>query len=147
MSLKETIKDDMKQAMRDKDTLRLSTIRMLLAEVKKKEIDEQITLDDVQLVALVQKMIKQRRESFEQYQKAERPELADKEQAEIAILGAYLPPQMSEVEVKQAVQACVQELGAVSKKDMGKVMAAAKSKLQGAADMGVVRDIVQSLLQ
>ena len=124
MSLKDQITEDMKTAMRAKDSERLGTIRLLQAAMKQKEVDERITLDDVAIVAIVDKLIKQRKDSITAFEGAGRQDLADKEKAEMAVLQAYLPERMSEGEVAAAVQAIVAELGAKGPGDMGKVMGA-----------------------
>jgi uncharacterized protein len=147
MSLKDTITADMKDAMRAKDAQRLGTIRMLLAAIKQKEIDEQIVVDDVAVVAIVDKLIKQRKDSIAAYDKAERPDLAAIEHAEMDVLKGYLPQRMSEQEVTAAVQAIVAELGATGPGDMGKVMGAVKTKLAGKADMSQVSAAVKVALQ
>jgi len=151
MSLKDQITEDMKTAMRAKDSERLGTIRLLLAAIKQKEVDERIVVDDVAVVAIVDKLIKQRKDSIEAFQKAERKDLADKEAAEQLVLQAYLPARMSADEVMAAVKAIVAELGAASGSkpgpgDMGKVMAAVKAKLAGKADMGQVSAAVKGAL-
>jgi len=147
MSLKDTITTNMKDAMRAKDAMRLGTIRMLLAAVKLKEIDERVEVDDTMAIAIVDKLIKQRKDSIEAYVKAERPELAAIEQAEIEVLKAYLPARMSAQEVTNAVQAIIAELGATGPGDMGKVMGAVKTQLAGKADMGQVSAAVKAGLQ
>ncbi|MEZ7834004.1 MAG: GatB/YqeY domain-containing protein [Burkholderiaceae bacterium] len=147
MSLKDTITANMKDAMRAKDAMRLGTIRMLLAAVKLKEIDERVEVDDTMAIAIVDKLIKQRKDSIEAYVKAERPELAAIEQAEIEVLKAYLPARMSAQEVTNAVQAIIAELGATGPGDMGKVMGAVKTQLAGKADMGQVSAAVKAGLQ
>jgi uncharacterized protein len=146
MSLKDQITEDMKNAMRAKDSERLGTIRLLLAAIKQKEVDERIVVDDVAVVAIVDKLIKQRKDSIEAFQKAERKDLADKEAAEQVVLQAYLPARMSLEEVTAAVQAIVTELGASGPGDMGKVMGAVKAKLAGKADMGQVSAAVKAAL-
>lgn len=146
MTLKDRITDDMKTAMRAKETERLSTIRMLLAAIKQKEVDERITVDDAQAVALVDKLIKQRKDSVAAYQQAGRADLADKETAEIAVLQAYLPARLSADEVAAEVRAIVAELGASGPGDMGKVMGAAKAKLAGKAEMAAVSAAVKQAL-
>ncbi len=138
MSLKEKIKDDIKQAMRDKNESRLGPLRMLSAAIQRREVDERIQLDDAQVIAVIEKQVKQGRESIEQYVKGGRQELADKEAAEIAVFQAYLPQQLSEAEIDQLIAEAVAATGAASVKDMGKVMGALKPKLQGRADMGKV---------
>ena len=147
MSLKDTITADMKDAMRAKDAQRLGTIRMLLAAIKQKEIDEQIVVDDVAVVAIIDKLIKQRKDSIAAYDKAERPDLAAVEHAEMDVLKGYLPQRMSEQEVTAAVQAIVAELGATGPGDMGKVMGAVKTQLAGKADMSQVSAAVKAALQ
>jgi uncharacterized protein YqeY len=136
----------MKAAMRAKESARLSTIRLLLAAIKQREVDERIELDDAAVLSVIEKMIKQRRESIAQYEKAARNDLADVEKAEIQILSAYMPAQMSDADVEKAVQAAIAETGASGVKDMGKVMAALKPKLAGKADMGKVSGLVKSRL-
>ena len=151
MSLKDQITEVMKNAMRARDSERLGTIRLLLAAIKQKEVDERIVVDDVAVVAIVDKLIKQRKDSIEAFQKAERKDLADKEAAEMVVLQAYLPARLSGDEVSAAVQAIVAELGEASGSkpgpgDMGKVMAAVKAKLVGKADMGQVSAAVKVAL-
>lgn len=146
MSLKDRITDDMKSAMRAKEADRLSTIRMLLAAIKQKEVDERITVDDALAVALVDKLIKQRKDSVAAYQQAGRADLADKESAEITVLQAYLPQRLSADEVAAEVRAIVAELGASGPGDMGKVMGAVKARLAGKADMGLVSAAVKQAL-
>ncbi len=146
MSLKARISDDMKAAMRAKEAERLGTIRMLLAAMKQKEVDERIELDDAMVVAIVDKLIKQRKDSVEQYTAGGRPELAAIEQAEIAVLEVYLPQRLTADEIKAAVGAIVAELGAKGPGDMGKVMGAVKQKLAGQADMGLVSAAVKAAL-
>ncbi len=146
MALKDQITDDMKTAMRAKDGERLGTIRLLLAALKQKEVDERITLDDAAVVAVVDKLIKQRKDSVAAYAQAGRQDLADKEGAEIAVLQAYLPQRMSAAEVTAAVQAIVASVGATGPGDMGKVMGAAKAQLAGKADMGEVSAAVKAAL-
>ena len=146
MSLKDQITEDMKTAMRAKDSERLGTIRLLLAAIKQKEVDERVVLDDVAVVAIVDKLIKQRKDSIEAFQKAERKDLADKEAAELLVLQAYLPARLSAEEVATEVKAIVTELGASGPGDMGKVMGAVKAKLAGKADMGQVSAAVKAAL-
>ena len=146
MSLKEQITEDMKTAMRAKDSERLGTIRLLIAEIKRKEVDERIELDDAQVVAIVEKMIKQRKDSISQFTAAGRTDLADKETAELKVLEVYLPQRLSEAEIKAEVAAIVAELGAKGPADMGKVMGAVKGKLAGKADMGLVSAAVKAAL-
>lgn len=146
MSLKARITEDMKSAMRARETERLATIRLLLAAIKQKEVDERIELDDAAVIGVVDKLIKQRKDSIEAFRKAERNDLADKEQAEMQVLQAYLPARMNAQEVAQAVAAIVAELGAKGPGDMGRVMAAVKAQLSGKADMGQVSAAVKSAL-
>jgi uncharacterized protein YqeY len=136
----------MKAAMRARDSVRLSTIRLVLAALKQKEVDERIELTDADVVAILEKMIKQRRESIAQFEKGARQDLADKEKAEIELLAAYLPQKMADAEVQQAVAAALAESGASGIKDMGKVMALLKPRLAGRADMGAVSALVKSKL-
>ena len=146
MSLKDRITEDMKTAMRAKDSVRLGTIRLLQAAMKQKEVDERIELDDVAVIAIVDKLIKQRKDSIEAFQKAARQDLADKETAEMAVLTAYLPARLSADEVAAEVRALVAELGASGPGDMGKVMGPAKARLAGKADMGLVSAAVKAAL-
>jgi hypothetical protein len=146
MTLKEQITEDMKTAMRAKDVERLGTIRLLLAAIKQKEVDDRVMQDDAAVVAIVDKLIKQRKDSIEAFQKAIRTDLADKEAAEMKILQAYLPARMSAEEVSMAVKAIVTEVGATGPGDMGKVMAAVKAQLTGKADMGQVSAAVKAAL-
>ena len=146
MSLREQITEDMKAAMRAKDSERLGTIRLLTAAMKQKEVDERIELDDVTVVAIVDKMLKQRKDSIEAFEKAGRQDLADIEIAEVKVLQVYLPARLSAEEVTAAVKAIVQELGASGPGDMGKVMGAVKAQLAGKADMGLVSAAVKAAL-
>lgn len=146
MSLKDQITEDMKSAMRAKDSERLSTIRMLLAAVKQKEVDERVIVDDVALVAIVDKLIKQRKDSISQFTAAGRNDLADKETAELKVLEVYLPQRLSAEEIAAEVGVIVADLGASGPGDMGKVMAAVKAKLAGKADMGLVSAAVKAAL-
>ena len=146
MSLKERITDDMKTAMRAKDSERLGTIRLLQSAMKQKEVDERIELDDAAIVAIVDKMIKQRKDSIAAFELAARQDLVDKEKAELAVLSAYLPERLSAQELTDAVQAIVTELGATGPGDMGKVMGAVKTRLAGKADMGAVSAAVKAAL-
>jgi uncharacterized protein YqeY len=145
-ALKDQITEDMKTAMRAKDSERLGTIRLLLAALKQKEVDERVVLDDAAVIAIVDKLIKQRKDSLEAFTKAERKDLADKEAAELVVLQAYLPARLSADEVAAAVKAIVAELGASGPGDMGKVMGAVKAKLAGKADMGQVSAAVKAAL-
>jgi uncharacterized protein YqeY len=146
MSLKDQITEDMKNAMRAKDTARLGTIRLLLAAIKQKEVDERIELDDGAVVAIIEKLIKQRKDSISQFQAAKRDDLVAIESAEMIILQAYMPEQMSEAEVAAVVAKAVAEVGATGPQDMGKVMGLVKSQLAGKADMGVVSAQVKAAL-
>jgi len=146
MSLKDQITEDMKTAMRAKDSERLGTVRLLLAAMKQKEVDERVTLDDVMVIAIVDKLIKQRKDSVAAYEQAKRQDLADKEAAEIKVLQAYLPQRLSAEEVAKEVKAIVAELGAKGPGDMGKVMGAVKTRLAGKADMGQVSAAVKAAL-
>jgi len=147
MTLKEHITEDMKAAMRAHDAERLGTIRLLLAACKQKEVDERVVLDDAAVVAIVDKLIKQRKDSITAYEGAGRQDLADKEKAEMLVLEAYLPARLSEAdEVREAVNALVARVGASSPADMGKVMGVAKKELAGKADMGLVSAAVKAAL-
>ncbi|MBN3722650.1 GatB/YqeY domain-containing protein [Burkholderia sp. Ac-20379] len=146
MSLKDQISEDMKAAMRAKDTARLGTIRLLLSAIKQREVDERITLDDAAVVGVVDKMLKQRKDSISQFQAAGRDDLVAQEQAEVDVLVAYMPAQLSEAEVADAVQEAVVAAGASGPQDMGKVMAVLKSKLAGKADMTAVSALVKAAL-
>jgi uncharacterized protein YqeY len=146
MSLKDQITEDMKTAMRAKDSERLGTIRLLLSACKQKEVDERITLDDVAVVAIVDKLIKQRKDSIAAFTQAGRQDLADKEAAELTVLQAYLPARLSADEVAAEVRVIVAELGASGPGDMGKVMGAVKTRLAGKADMGQVSAAVKAAL-
>ena len=146
MSLKDQITEDMKTAMRAKDSERLGTIRLLQAAMKQKEVDESITLDDAGVVAIVDKLIKQRKDSITAFEGAGRQDLADKEKAEMAVLQVYLPARLSAEEVAAEVKAIVTELGASGPGDMGKVMGAVKTRLAGKADMGQVSAAVKAAL-
>jgi uncharacterized protein YqeY len=145
-TLKERITEDMKAAMRAKDAERLGAIRMLTAAIKQKEVDERVELDDAAVVGIVDKLLKQRKDSIEAFEKAGRQDLADKEKAEVVVLQAYLPARLSADEVKAEVQAIVAELGAKGPGDMGKVMGAVKQRLAGKADMGQVSAAVKAAL-
>ena len=146
MSLKEQITEDMKNAMRAKETGRLGTIRLLLAAMKQKEVDERVELDDAAVIAIVEKLIKQRKDSISQFQAAGRDDLVAIENAELVVLQAYMPAQMSEAEVAAVVAEAVAQVGASGPQDMGKVMAIVKPKLAGKADMGVVSAQVKAAL-
>lgn len=146
MTLKDRITGDMKEAMRARDSARLSALRLLLAAIKQREVDERTTLDDAQVIAVVEKMIKQRRESVAQYEKGGRQDLADAERFEIEVLSAYLPQPMSEAEVEAAVAQAIAETGARTMSDMGRVMAVLRPRLAGRADMGRVSALVKARL-
>lgn len=146
MSLKATVTEDMKTAMRAKDAPRLSTIRLLLAAVKQREVDERKDLTDADIVTVIEKMIKQRRDSVEQYTKGNRQDLADVEQAEIVLLLGYMPKAMSDAEVDAAIVAALATSGAKGMADMGKLMAVLKPQLAGKADMGKVSALVKAKL-
>jgi len=146
MSLKEQVTEDMKTAMRAHDSARLGTVRLLLAAVKQKEVDERVVVDDAALVAIIDKMIKQRKDSIAAFTQAKRMDLADKEAAEIIVLQTYLPQRLSAEEVTDSIKALVAELGAKGPGDMGKVMAAAKVRLAGQAEMGQVSAAVKAAL-
>ncbi|EIP85797.1 GatB/Yqey domain protein [Burkholderia humptydooensis MSMB43] len=136
----------MKAAMRAKESERLATIRLLLAAIKQREVDERVTLDDAGVTAVVDKMIKQRKDSISQFEAAGRTDLVEKEQAEVAVLTAYMPAQLSEAEVAAEVQAAVAQTGAAGPQDMGKVMGVLKGKLAGRADMTAVSALVKAAL-
>jgi uncharacterized protein YqeY len=136
----------MKTAMRAKEVARLSTIRLLLAAIKQREVDERIELDDAAVVAVIEKMIKQRRESITQFEKGARADLADAEKAEVQVLSAYLPAQMGDAEIQKEIDAVIAAIAASGAKDMGKVMGALKGKLAGKADMGKVSSLVKARL-
>ncbi len=144
--LKNRINEDVKSAMRNKDKERLGTLRLITAAIKQKEVDERIEVDDAAVLAVLDKMVKQRKDSIEQYTKAERPELADKEQAEIVIIQEYLPAQLSDAEIEQMIDEAMSATGASSMQDMGKVMGQLKPKLQGRADMGAVSGKIKAKL-
>ena len=146
MSLKAQITEDMKTAMRAKDSERLGTIRLLQAAMKQKEVDERITLDDAAIIAIVDKLIKQRKDSIAAFEQAGRTDLVEKEGAELKVLEAYLPARLSADEVNAQVAALVAELGAAGPGDMGKVMGAAKARFAGKADMGLVSAAVKAAL-
>ena len=146
MSLKDRITEDMKTAMRARDAERLSTIRMLLAACKQREVDERIVLDDTQIVGIVDKLIKQRKDSITAFTQGGRLDLADKESTEVKVLEAYLPKRLSTEEVNAVVAAIVAELAATGPGDMGRVMATAKARLAGQAEMGEVSTAVKQAL-
>ena len=146
MSLKERINEDMKTAMRARETARLGAIRLLLAAIKQREVDERITLDDAAIVAVIDKMLKQRRDSIAQYEKANRQDLADAEKLEVTVLNGYMPTGMTADEIAAAVAAAVAETGASGPGGMGKVMGILKPKLAGCADMTEVSKLVKEAL-
>lgn len=146
MSLKEKITEDMKNAMRAKEAARLATIRLLTSAIKQKEVDERIEVNDEQVLGIIEKMIKQRKDSITQFEAGGRQDLADIEKSELAILSTYMPAALSEAEVQAEVQAAVAASGAAGPQDMGKVMAILKPKLAGRADMTAVSTIVKAAL-
>jgi len=145
-TLKDRITEDMKSAMRAKDAPRLSAIRLLQAAIKQKEVDERITVDDAAVMGIVERLIKQRKDSIEQFAKAGRNDLVEKERAELDLLTGYLPQQMSDAELEAAVTAAIAESGAVGRQGMGKVMAVLKPRIAGRADMGKASAIVKQRL-
>ncbi|MGB5259144.1 MAG: GatB/YqeY domain-containing protein [Gammaproteobacteria bacterium] len=147
MSLKERIQEDMKAAMRAKDKTRLGAIRLILAAIKQREVDERIELDDAQVIAVLDKMAKQRRESISQFEQAGRDDLIAQENAELEIIQPYLPAALGEDELNALIDAAMQATGASTIKDMGKVMGQLKPKIQGRADMGAVSALIKSRLQ
>jgi hypothetical protein len=146
VTLKERITEDMKAAMRASEKERLLTIRMVQAAIKQREVDERIVLDDAQVIAVLEKMVKQRRESIVAFEQGGRADLADKEKSEIALLQVYLPAQLSEAEVDALIKEAIATTGASSMKDMGKVMAAVKARAAGQADMGAVSARIKAAL-
>tara|TARA_R110000787_G_C13387202_1_gene442316 strand:- start:212 stop:694 length:483 start_codon:yes stop_codon:yes gene_type:complete len=145
-TLKKQITEAMKEAMRAKAKERLGAIRLILSELKRIEVDERIELDDARVLAVLDKMVKQRRDSITQYENADRPELAEKEQAEIEVIQAFLPAPLSDAELADMVTAAIAESGAESMRDMGKVMAILKPQIQGRADVGAVSSLVKAKL-
>lgn len=145
--LKNRITDDVKAAMRSQDKARLAVLRLITAAIKQREVDERTELDDTQVLAVLDKMVKQRRDSIEQYTKASRQELADKEAAEIEVIQAYMPAQLDEAELDALIDEAIAATGAASMKDMGKVMGQLKAKVQGRADMGAVSARIKARLQ
>lgn len=146
MSLKDRITEDMKSAMKAKDSARLGAIRLLLAAIKQKEVDERIALDDAQVIAVIEKMLKQRKDSIAQYEAAKRQDLADAEKFEVEVLTAYMPQAMGAEEVAAIVARAVADSGAKAPADMGKVMALVKPQIAGRADMGEVSKLVKAKL-
>lgn len=146
MSLKDRINDDMKAAMRAREAERLATIRLLLAAIKQREVDERVTLDDAAVTAVIDKMIKQRKDSISQFEAAGRADLVEKESAELTVLAGYMPEPLSEAEIAAEVAAAVAQVGAAGPQDMGKVMGVLKPKLAGRADMTAVSGLVKAAL-
>ena len=146
MALKDRISDDMKAAMRARETERLGAIRLLLAAIKQKEVDERVELDDAAVLAVLEKMVKQRKDSVSQYEAAQREDLAAVERAEIAVIDAYLPAKLGEAEILAAIEAAIGETGASGPADMGKLMGVLKPRLAGQADMGVVSALIKKKL-
>jgi uncharacterized protein YqeY len=146
MSLKAKLTDDMKAAMKGGDKERLGTIRLVNAAIKQREVDERIVLDDAQVLAVLEKMLKQRRDSITQFEAAGRTDLADKEKAEVAVIQAYLPAQMTPAEVDAAIATAIAESGATGPKDMGKVIGLVRPQVAGKADMGAVSQAVKNKL-
>lgn len=145
-TLKQRINEDMKTAMRNKDAQRLGVIRLILSEIKQREVDERITLDDAQVIAVLNKMLKQRRDSIAQFQTAGRQDVVDKEAFEVGVVQAYLPAQLSAAEVDVFIKESIAAVGATSAKEMGAVMNALRAKIQGRADMGELSKRVKALL-
>lgn len=146
MTLKAQISEDMKSAMRAKESTRLGTIRLLQAAIKQREVDERIELNDADVISAIEKMLKQRRDSIAAYESANRADLADVEKAEVVVLQAYLPKQLTEEEVSVLLEQVVADTGAASMKDMGKVMAAIKPLVAGKADMGKISGLIKARL-
>ncbi|MDO8989189.1 MAG: GatB/YqeY domain-containing protein [Sideroxyarcus sp.] len=146
MSLKQQITEDMKTAMRAKETARLGAIRLLLAAMKQREVDERIELTDADVVAIIEKMLKQRRDSISQYKAANRQDLVDVEEFEVTVLQTYMPQQLSEAEIAAAIAEAIASTGAAGPQDMGKVMGVVKAKLAGRADMGKVSGLIKAQL-
>ena len=145
-SLKQQITEDIKQAMKGQAKDRLGTLRLISAAIKQKEVDDRVELDDTQVLAVIDKLARQHRDSIEQYQKAGRDDLVSKEQSELAVVESYLPEQLSDDEVRNIIQTAIDKCGAETMKDMGKVMGIIKPELQGRADMSSVSNIVKTLL-
>ncbi|HNV87698.1 MAG TPA: GatB/YqeY domain-containing protein [Methylotenera sp.] len=146
MSLKQQISEDMKNAMRAKDSVRLGAIRLLQAAIKQREVDERVELDDAAVISVIEKMLKQRRDSIAAYESANRTDLADVEKFEVSVLQTYLPQQLSEDEIKAILEKVVADTGAEGVKDMGKVMAAIKPLVAGKADMGKISGLIKARL-
>ncbi|MCK9505655.1 MAG: GatB/YqeY domain-containing protein [Porticoccaceae bacterium] len=147
MTIKATITEAMKDAMKARDKDRLGAIRLILADIKRVEVDERIEVDDSRALVILDKMVKQRRDAIQQYRDADRPELADKEQAEVEVIQSFLPAQLSDAELDQLIGDAIAESGAGSMKDMGKVMAILKPKVQGRADVAAVSQAIKARLQ
>jgi uncharacterized protein len=145
-SLKNRIQEDMKTAMRAKDSARLGVIRLILAAIKQREVDERIELDDTQVLAVLDKMLKQRRDSIDQYGKAGRQDLVDQEEFEVGVINAYLPPQLDAAELSALIEQAIVETGAQSMKDMGKIMGMLRPRIQGRADIGEVSARIRNRL-
>jgi len=146
-SIKDSLASDMKQAMRDKDIVRKDTLRMLRAAIQRREVDERIELDEAQVLAVIEKLVKQARDSITQFEQGGRQDFADKERKELDVLISYLPAQLSAAEIEQHIKAVIDETGAASMKDMGKVMGKLKPLLQGKADMAAVSASIKKQLQ
>lgn len=146
MTLREKIHEDMKTAMKARETERLAAIRLLLAAMKQKEVDERIDLSDADVISVIEKMLKQRRDSITQFEAAARHDLADKEKFEVSVLQGYMPQALTDIEVAAVIEAAIAETGAAGMKDMGKVMGSVKGKLAGRADMGKVSAIIKTKL-
>ena len=146
MSLKAQIQEDIKTAMKARESFRLATLRLLSAAIKQKEVDERVEVDDAAVLAVVEKLIKQRKDSISQFEKAGRQDLVDAETAEMAVLTAYLPAQLSDAEIDAAINAAIASTGAAGPKDMGKLMGVLKPQLAGKADMGKVSALVKAKL-
>ena len=146
MNLREQITEDMKVALRAKDSARLGAVRLLLAAIKQREVDERTTLGDTEVIGVIEKMLKQRRDSISQYRSAGRDDLADKEQFEVSVLQAYMPQALSEAEIAAAIDAAIAATGAAGVRDLGKVMAAVKPMVVGRADMGKVSQLIKARL-
>lgn len=146
MSLKQRLTDDMKTAMKAGEKDRLAAIRLINAAIKQKEVDERVEMDDARVIAVLEKMVKQRKDSIEQYDKAGRDDLAAIERAELAIIGQYLPEKMGEAEIRAAIEAAIAETGASAPADMGKLMGVLKPRLAGQADMGEVSKLIKQRL-
>lgn len=146
MALRDQLNDDIKTSMKARETDKLAALRLLAAAVKQREVDERITLDDAGVIAVIEKMLKQRKDSIEQFEKAQRTDLADKEKYEVAVLQAYMPQSLSEAEIGAIVAEAIAATGAKAPSDMGKVMGAVKPKVAGRADMGKVSALIKSKL-